>query len=46
MEDVQNRHDYREIAINRVGATDLQSPVVVLDREQQTLLRPPTITRF
>ncbi len=36
MEDVQNRYDHRQIAIDQVGVTDLRYPIVVLDRERQT----------
>lgn len=35
MEDVQNHRDGRQIAIDRVGVTDLRYPIVVLDREHQ-----------
>jgi GTP cyclohydrolase I len=38
MEDVQNRPDFREFPIDKVGVCDLRYPVVVLDRtrEKQT----------
>jgi GTP cyclohydrolase IB len=35
MEDVQNRHDNRRIAIDKVGVTEVRYPIVVLDREHQ-----------
>lgn len=35
MEDIQNRHDEREIAIDKVGVSDLRYPIVVLDRENE-----------
>ena len=34
MEDVQSRHDDRNIPIDQVGVTDLRYPIVVLDRDQ------------
>src|SRR2546421_774211 len=34
MNDVQSRRDERQIAIDRVGVSDLRYPIVVLDREQ------------
>lgn len=35
MEDVQGRHDEREIALDRVGVSGLRYPIVVLDRDNQ-----------
>jgi GTP cyclohydrolase I len=35
MEDVQNQTDKRQLAIDRVGVSDLRYPIVVLDREHQ-----------
>ena len=35
MEDVQNRPDHREIAIDKVGVKDLRYPIVVLDRDEK-----------
>jgi GTP cyclohydrolase I len=35
MEDVQNLPDAREIALDRVGVSDLRYPIVVLDRKHQ-----------
>lgn len=35
MHDVQNHHDHREIAIDKVGVSDLLYPIVVLDRRCQ-----------
>ena len=35
MDDVQSRHDDREIAIDQVGVSNLRYPIVVLDREHQ-----------
>lgn len=35
MEDVQNQADHRQITIEQVGVTDLQYPIVVLDRAQE-----------
>jgi GTP cyclohydrolase I len=35
MEDVQNLPDGREIALDRVGVSDLRYPIVVLDRKHQ-----------
>ncbi len=42
MEDVQNRHDDREVAIDQVGVSDLRCPITVLDQnqgKQQTVAR-------
>jgi len=36
MRDIQNQIDYRQIAIDKVGVCDLQYPIVVLDRENQS----------
>ncbi len=36
MEDVQNRRDERQVAIDRVGVCDLRYPITVLDRQNQT----------
>ena len=35
MEDVQGRHDEREVALDRVGVSGLRYPIVVLDRDHQ-----------
>src|ERR1043165_8355710 len=35
MEDVQNRPDGREVALDRVGVSGLRYPIVVLDRDHQ-----------
>jgi len=35
MEDVQNQTDKRQLAIDRVGVSDLRYPIVLLDREHQ-----------
>jgi GTP cyclohydrolase I len=35
MRDVQNQQDHRQIAIDKVGVSNLQYPIVVLDRENQ-----------
>src|ERR1700689_5113630 len=35
MEDVQGRRDSREIALDKVGVSELRYPIVVLDRENQ-----------
>jgi GTP cyclohydrolase I len=35
MEDVQGRHDVREVALDRVGVSGLRYPIVVLDRDHQ-----------
>ena len=35
LEDVQNRADGRQIAIDQVGVSDLRYPISVLDREQE-----------
>ena len=35
LEDVQNRRDHREVAIDYVGVSDLDYPIVVLDRAEQ-----------
>src|SRR5262245_47180372 len=34
MQDVQSRHDDRQIPLDRVGVTDLRYPIFVLDRAQ------------
>ena len=42
MEDIQNGHDDRGIAIDQVGVTDIRWPIIVLDRrqgEQRTVAR-------
>ena len=36
MQDIQNQTDHRQIAIDKVGVCDLQYPIVVLDRENQS----------
>src|ERR1700730_7688843 len=36
MRDVQSQTDHRKIAIDKVGVCDLQYPIVVLDRRNQT----------
>jgi GTP cyclohydrolase I len=36
MQDIQNQTDHRQIPINKVGVCDLQYPIVVLDRENQS----------
>src|SRR5580698_3743244 len=36
MRDIQNQADHRQIAIDKVGVCDLQYPIVVLDRENQS----------
>ena len=43
MEDVQSRSDSRQIAIDRVGVSDLRYPIVVLDRQHQ---RQQTVGRL
>src|SRR5580704_19334185 len=36
MLDIQNQADHRQIAIDKVGVCDLQYPIVVLDRKNQS----------
>ena len=43
MEDVQNGHDGRGIAIDQVGVTDIRWPIIVLDRRQG---EQPTVARL
>lgn len=43
MDDVQNHVDERGIALDRVGVTDLQYPIVVLDQKHE---KQHTIARF
>jgi GTP cyclohydrolase I len=43
MDDVQNHVDKRGIALDRVGVTDLQYPIVVLDQKHE---KQHTIARF
>lgn len=44
MEDVQNRRDIRNIALDQVGVSDLRYPIVVLDREHQVQHTVATIS--
>lgn len=43
IDDVQNRHDPRGVAIDRVGVSGLRCPIVILDREQG---RQQTVAEF
>src|SRR5437763_253116 len=43
MEDVQNRHDDRRIAIDEVGVSSLRYPIVVLD---QACGQQPTVAQI
>ena len=43
MDDVQNHVDDRGIPLDRVGVTDLQYPIVVLDQKHE---KQHTIARF
>src|SRR5215470_9559616 len=40
LEDVQNRRDDRQLALDQAGVSDIRHPIVVLDRDHQ---KQPTV---
>ncbi|MGD8563141.1 MAG: GTP cyclohydrolase, FolE2/MptA family, partial [Desulfarculaceae bacterium] len=46
MKDVQNQHDSRNIAIDKVGVKNIRYPITVLDRQNGTQQTVASINMF